>query len=557
MRARSCLFFGLSVLSSIACSRSDKDSGTPAAIADSGVDATTDAEQTFDVSLDAPAEVAPPPIVDPKTCAEAASSKSYVGCDFWPTVVANSVWDTFDFAAIVANAGKTEAKITVTGPAGFKKEAFVGPGRLVKVFLPWVKELKGPESDSCGQGKAISSTVRADASAYHVVSTSPVTVYQFNALEYKGEGGPPGKDWSTCPGNTDCISAEFGNIGPIGCFSFTNDASLLLPSTAMTGNYRIVGYKSSTGINSYIAITGVQNDTDVTVKLGPKGRILAGGGLPFTGASGTATFKLSQGDVIELLVTAGNFDMGGSLVKASKPVQVISGVPCVEVPAGKAACDHIEETVLPAETMGRDYVVTLPTGPDGLTHGAVVRLFGNVDGTKLTYKPSAPAGAPTTINAGEVFDLGVVTDDFEVSGTGEFAVSTVQQGGSVVDPTEIEGLQKGDPALSVIPSIEQWRTKYVFLAPDDYDVNYVDIAAKKGTKITLDGVDLADLSVDLDGTEYSIHRVKLDVGPSEVGAHVLESDKPIGIQVLGYGQYTSYQYPGGLNLISIAPPPVK
>src|SRR4051812_6262104 len=29
---------------------------------------------------------------DPKTCAEAAMYKTYVGCDFWPTVVANEVW---------------------------------------------------------------------------------------------------------------------------------------------------------------------------------------------------------------------------------------------------------------------------------------------------------------------------------------------------------------------------------------------------------------------------------------------------------------------------------
>jgi hypothetical protein len=36
---------------------------------------------------------------------------------------------------------------------------------------------------------------------------------------------------------------------------------------------------------------------------------------------------------------------------------------------------------------------------------------------------------------------------------------------------------------------------------------------------------------------------------------VLVSDKPVGLQVMGYGSYTSYQYPGGLNLGLIAPPP--
>src|SRR5262249_38129788 len=38
---------------------------------------------------------APP---DPKTCAEAAAAKSYVGCDYWPTVTSNIVSDVFDYA---------------------------------------------------------------------------------------------------------------------------------------------------------------------------------------------------------------------------------------------------------------------------------------------------------------------------------------------------------------------------------------------------------------------------------------------------------------------------
>ena len=54
---------------------------------------------------------------------------------------------------------------------------------------------------------------------------------------------------------------------------------------------------------------------------------------------------------------------------------------------------------------------------------------------------------------------------------------------------------------------------------------------------------------------YGVARYKL--GPGNSGAHTLMSDKPVGIQVMGYGQYTSYQYPGGSDLLAIAPPPVK
>jgi hypothetical protein len=545
------LALGAAVAIASACAA--KSDNVAAPTTDAGADTTADTELNIDVGADAGRD-AKPVIVDPKTCEEAAESQSYVGCDFYPTPVANSVWDIFDFAAIVANAGNEEARISVTGPGGFKKEALVGPGRLVKVYMPWVRELKGAEADECGRGTPLPGTVRANKSAYHLVTTKPVTVYQFSALEYEGKGGPPGKSWANCPGDKDCVSEGFAY--PIGCYSFTNDASLLLPSTAMSGNYRITGSRSASGANSYVAITATRDATEVTVNLTTKGRILAGGGLPFVTGGGTATFTLDEGDVMQLLVSGGiGFDLSGSLIRATRPVQVIAGVPCITMPTSAPACDHVEESVFPAETMGREYVVTMPTGPNGNKPGHVVRIYGNVDDTKLTYVPAAPMGAPTVINAGQVVDLGVVKEDFIVTGTAEFAVGSLMLGGSLQDPDAFEGLQKGDPSMSMFPSVEQFRTKYVFLAPDDYLTNYVDIVAPAGAKIKLDNTDLSSFPETL-GT-WEVHRVKLDSGPQGDGAHKLTSDKPVGIQVLGFGLYTSYQYPGGLNLSAIAPPPVK
>ena len=49
--------------------------------------------------------------------------------------------------------------------------------------------------------------------------------------------------------------------------------------------------------------------------------------------------------------------------------------------------------------------------------------------------------------------------------------------------------------------------------------------------------------------------MRIKLGPGQAGAHVLTASQPVGIQVMGYGSYTSYQYPGGLDLAQIAPPP--
>jgi hypothetical protein len=228
-------------------------------------------------------------------------------------------------------------------------------------------------------------------------------------------------------------------------------------------------------------------------------------------------------------------------------VQVIAGTPCEQVPETAPACDHLEQSIFPAETLGKDYFVTVPTSPLGSPIGHVVRFYGNVDGTTLTYAPSAPAGCPTTLAAGQVVDCGQVSADFEVTGSNEFAVGSFMLGGSIVDPSG--GL--GDPSESLMVSVEQYRTKYVFLAPDDYSVSFADIVVPAGAEVSLDGslLDTGNLTAIAGG--YSTLRVELQA----TEGHVLEASAPVGLQVMGYGLYTSYQYPGGLDLKQIAPPP--
>jgi len=482
---------------------------------------------------------------DPTTCEEAALARTYIGCDFWPTVVGNNVWSIFDFAVVVANAGDQPADVTVMRGADTIATATIQPNDLGKLYLPWVPELKGPDTNSCGSATPMTATVRAPGGAYHLVSSRPVTVYQFNALEYAPQGGPPGKDWSACPGK-DCFPI------PVACFSYSNDASLLLPSTAMTGNYRIT---STTGwatpvvnMGGYFAVTGTEDGTTVQVKVSPTGQILAGGGVPETGPSGLVSFSLGRGEVVEVVMAA-SADPAGTLVYADKPVQVIAGMPCTQIPHGTNACDHIEESVFPVETLGKHYFVTTPTAPNGGAASHVVRIFGNVDGTKLTYPGTVPDGAPATINAGQTVDLGLVPVDFEIVGDHEFAVGMFMPGAAVLDQA---GTGKGDPAQSLSTAVEQYRTKYIFLAPDDYDTSYVDVVQPLGAKLTLDGVEV-NPAVQPISSGYGAARLPL--GPGKNGAHVLLSTEPVGIQVMGYGSYTSYQYPGGLNLTTIAPPP--
>ncbi|MGZ3417752.1 MAG: IgGFc-binding protein [Polyangiales bacterium] len=491
-----------------------------------------------------------------RTCDEAAAAHAYVGCEFWPTVVANNVWSIFDYAVVVANGGDESADILVTGN-GATERATVAPGGVATIYLPWQQALKGPDTDACGRAKALDVSVFAERGAYRLTSSRPVTVHQFNALEFKGEGGPEGKDWSSCPGRSQACDATGDAIG---CLSFSNDASLLLPQAALTGNYRVTGIHgwshpdkdgATVHVNgSYVAITATRDATHVTVAT--RGTILAGKGINATVRGGTLTLTMNAGDVAELVGPPDvEEDLSGSLITADRPIQLIAGAPCIEVPLGSDSCDHLETSVLPAETWGNEYIVSVPTSANGEVVGHVVRLYGNRDGTHLVYAPLAPQGAPDVINAGEVIDLGVVSSDFRVTGDHELGVATFMLGGTLSDWVS-HG--RGDPSMSVLSATAQYRTQYVFLAPDDYDASYADIVAPTGAHVTLDDIELWD-SHPIASTGFTVFRALLARGHQ--GAHHLTADRPVGLQVVGYGAYTSYQVLGGMDLRAIAPPPLK
>ena len=61
---------------------------------------------------------------------------------------------------------------------------------------------------------------------------------------------------------------------------------------------------------------------------------------------------------------------------------------------------------------------------------------------------------------------------------------------------------------------------------------------------------MADVAVGgfqaIGNTGYSVARVTLSNAGD--GNHTVTGDQAFGISVYGYGQYTSYWYPGGLNL---------
>ncbi len=474
-------------------------------------------------------------------CSPGVLGQSYTGCEYWPTVTMNGVFEeAFSFAVALASTSGDKTKIQIDGP-DFTFTTELMPYEVKTLNLPWVLSLKGGSFKLGDNGTldAVLPTENTQGKAYRIRSDRPIAAYQFNPLEYQNTAPP-----ASCP------TAQFG-----GCFSFSADASLLLPQNALTGNYYVVGHRTVfTG--DLLAITATRDSTVVTIHAGPHVHSLKGAGVDLAPGE-SATLTMNGGDVVQLFTTGSSASQtwSGSTVTATAPVQVLTGAPCATVPDGTIACDHLEETVLPAETLGQEYAVTIPRTPAGLSgtpHGGkhVVRIHGVHDGTTLTYDPPSISDK-TAIDRGDVIELLDVVEDFVVTGSDAFAVTHYMIGQGDPAKPDSGGAGAGDPSQSIAIPSEQFRKDYTFVAPVTFDVGFVNVIAPAGVAVEVDGTILAGAAFTPIGESgKGVARFQLMKTPY----HHATAAEPFGIVVYGYGQYTSYMYPGGLDLLKIEDP---
>jgi|GEM_PF-1110100 len=519
-------------------------------------------------------------------CELAEKSNSYMGCNFWPTVTMNSGLDEgfsgeFGFAAVVGNTNDEVAHVTVIDHSnGQSTQVNVQANAVETISLAWKENLLRPilpdESD-------FYSVFTSDT--YELLSDIPVSVYQFTPLFSAlpatttacfalGETIPSHLmcDWQNgqrCNDETSGFCQDF---------SFTNDASILLPTHSLADDYIILtrptfhlcgNYDGSDcsqpatnpAFFSIVAVEEGQTSVEVTFTADT----LAGldnNPQAFT-AGQTTTFMMEQNQVIQFLsgnkldqcqweadtdpnstrayceAPAGT-DFTGTRVRSNgKRVAVFTGHDCDFVPYNRWACDHLEQQVPPVRTWGNRFLVTYAT--QELTNPNVVKIVSSADGNTLTFTPEVHA--EVTLNAGEFIEF-EFAEHFRVVSThsilvGQFLVGQNYQPDAATT--------YGDPAFFYNVPYGQFLSEYSFLAPSTYKLDYLNIIAPEAANIFLDGW-LQD-----DGWT-TITDTGLKVKTMEIfdGVHKITSDDPqnvtFGIVVYGMDEFVSYAYPGGMKL---------
>ena len=465
-------------------------------------------------------------------CDVAVKSASYVGCDYWAVDLDNAIDGSYDaagqtFAVVVSNASsELAAKVAVYDKAGYFSvpqaplvNLTLQPDELEVIVLP-----PGCYGETtCPEAYRVNATTVVEG-AYRVVSDVPITAYQFNPLD-----------------NVEV---------------FSNDASLLMPTTALGRRYRVMTrMQQHDTLRGYLTVVASEEGlTEVEVEV--KGRTLEGedkygNAIPALNAGDKITFQLEQFDVLNLMTNEVGSDLTGSQVIADKNVVVFGGSEAANAPETDpitCCADHLEQQLYPVNTWGKRYHAVKSYPRKG--ERDLWRIMARLDDTQVETLPAGLAEA-RTLGAGEWFEI-TTTESFEIVASRPILVG--QFLASEWDPIDLErGVPSqeaagiGDPAFILGVPVEQYRRDYVFLVPNQYAADYITVVAPLGAAVTLDGELLDAEAFRSFGSEgYSYHRLEV-----ADGVHHLTADQAVGLFVYGYDDYVSYGYPAGLDLVEL------
>jgi hypothetical protein len=356
-----------------------------------------------------------------------------------------------------------------------------------------------------------------------------------------------------------------------GASTFLPSASLLFPTTAWGSNYYVFGPHTDGGGDVSLTIIGSADGTQVT--LNPKQTLPGGGGLGTATAGNNNTFTVNAGQTLQWIGTA---DPSSAVLQSTAPVGVVTGSTYLRVTTSNMTSgggeDSAHQEIPHINALGNEYVgCGVVTRLASLAPESVLyRIVGVVDGTQLSYDPGPPAGAPATLNAGQIVEFESASV-FTVASQGsnnpfgftQYMAGTDPQtraGCSPTPPAPIFTSGLGDEDWLNLLAPAQFRSHYSFFTDPTYATTNLVV-----TRVADGGGNFQDVTIDClsapisnwqpvgNGGKYQVAYVELVRGAVAVDQcasshHIADSQGQFGVVVWGTDYYASYGYAAGGNL---------
>ncbi len=498
--------------------------------------------------------------VDP--CTSAELSKGSIGCSFWTLPVDNSLSGSAGscFAAMIANTWDRPVTISAAlgnepldvGPSTYYAEkngeeiAYtvvdgpLPPGKVAIIFLAQGPNLNPPNVNntysSCplgvvpalGEDPIAHGTARTRA--FRLTTDAPVSAYSI--YPYGGAN------------------------------SYFPSATLLLPVSSWGTNYLAVNAWAAPKVGSP-TLQIIANEDDTEVRMRPNVDIADGDKVTGVAKGKTQSWTLARGEVLQITQPD---ETTGSPIETSKPVGVFGGSECTYIPQSQQACDATQQQIPPLSQWGSEYALVPYRPRIGSGVGTNIdaretvpwRFVGAVNGTKLSYDPARPLGAPETLEAGQVVNF--MTDQL-VTVRAQDAKHPFYAAVFMTGAQMVGGANLGDPDfVNVVPS-DQFLDRYVFFTDYTFPETTLTVVRKKTVKgfhpVTLECAGEIDDWKPLGNKgeyEYAWVHVTKDATPQKFsggtcgyGRHEARSTGPFSVSVWGTGYCASYGYAGGMG----------
>jgi hypothetical protein len=517
--------------------------------------------------------------VDP--CDQDIKSKTNVGCDYWAVDLDNAAVpcanetgfcdaQNSQFAVIVSNTKDKAALVKVTAGSGQTAAHNVQAGALKIINLPdpsW--KIKPLNQDGTNINKNV----------YRIQSDQPIVAYQFNPLLNVGVFS-----------NDASLLLPSNGIG--------NEYWIV---TREQSHKDLRGYLTvvATQPGSTHVKVVVAGKTLASPSVNPLSAV------PAMNPGGTKEFDLAQGQVLNIETDAIGSDLTGSWIQADKAVAVFAGSESANSPntdhcvqgkceygklangepwscATNADCpqtccaDHLEEQLFPTSSWGLQYVAT-KLKPRGKEKDAW-RIVASENDTVVSTNPPQPLKVGK-LAKGQWTEFESL-EDFIITANKPIQVAQFMASQNAPDPNndtcdakfigekvckyyheklgtqigctkhadcpnimQADDSKIGDPDMLITLSTEQFLSDYVFLVPNAYKENFINLVVPAGAAPVLDGQPVADASFKKVAGEWSVAVLAV-----KAGTHTLVAKKPVGLNVYGWSDYVSYSYPGGSAL---------
>lgn len=415
---------------------------------------------------------------------------------------------------------------------------------------------------------------------YNTRMTVPNDVIEFNLTSAKGQ--PYSKS-----ANQPCVAEQVYKSNGIHVFSkqplvvycvvryhWTSEGFLCIPLSSLGTEYIVSGYKVDPMFSSrwnyklpnLCGVTAAFNDTKVTWTMGGNSKtITAGGQKP----GDIKEWTLQKGDVLMYSTNSDEADLSGSKIVSTKPVSMVTGLQCADIPVGNEWCDYVAEMDIPTYAWGSRLHVPKIINRK---YASLIRIYAKEPNTTI-YKDGN--------------QVGIIKSSGGVEGDGFLEMRMMpmdQNPKSVVissdKPINVTLLNCGtqedanggssDPFTMAITPYEQYQKEITFCTPGIYggtgfSDNYINLVYQTDANGSMpDDVMFANVSYgeykwsklktkfagidepftyDIDGKKFAVKCFKL---PND-GVYKIKATNPFAAYSFGFSDYDSYGFLSGAS----------